>query len=157
MLVQLFRVIVCVIHLQFQFEAPRIALLLLNCHWGHLDWGCWKNIWNHLLTKIWFINGVNGLLGHHLSNILCLQWRCDHLLLLLLADDCVEAKLESLPVIFVQRQSLFLFIRNFLKHRGYILLLRNLFPLFIFVLEKLEDQGHDFFKHLLLLFALDQL
>ena len=145
MLVQLFRVIVCVIHLQFQFEAPRIALLLLNCHWGHLDRGCWKNIWNHLL------------LGHHLSNILRLQWRCDHLLLLLLADDSVEAKLESLSVIFVQRQSLFLFIRDFLKHRGYILLLWSLFLLFIFVLEKLEDQGHDFFEHLLLLFALDQL
>jgi hypothetical protein len=145
MLVQLFRVIVCVIHLQFQFEAPRIALLLLNCHWSHLDRGCWKNIWNHLL------------LGHHLPNILSLQWRCDHLLLLLLADDSVEAKLESVSVIFVQRQSLFLFIRDFLKHRGYILLLWSLFLLFIFVLEKLEDQGHDFFEHLLLLFALDQL
>jgi len=128
MLVQLFGVIVSVIYLQFQFEAPRVALLLLRCHLGHLvhlDRGYWEDILNHLLLR------------HHLPYILRLQWRCDHLFLLLLADDSVEAKLERLPVIFIQRQPLFLFVRNFLQHGCYVLFLWNLFLLLIFILEKL--------------------
>jgi hypothetical protein len=118
---------------------------LLLLHWN-LNRGYWKDVLHHLL-----------LLSHNLPYGLRLQRWCEHLLLLLLADDRVETELERLPIILVQSHPLLLFVRNFLEHRGNILLLRHLLLLFIFVLEKLENQGHNFFEHLLLLLTLDQL
>jgi len=45
-----------------------------------------------------------------------------------------------------------------LQHgRNILLIFQRLFLFLILILEKLEDQSHNLFKHLLLLLALDQL